>query len=167
MNNELTRKDIEKMEEEIEYRKLVVRKQALEDVKEARAHGDLSENFEYYAAKRFKNQTESRIRYLERMIKTAVIVSDESAEDEVGMNNTVEVFFEEDGLTEKYKLVTTVRGNSLEGLISTESPLGKALLGHKVDDRVYVEVNAGSGYYVVIKSIENTIDDGSDKLRSF
>ena len=167
MHNELTQKDIEKMEEEIEYRKLVVRKQALEDVKEARAHGDLSENFEYYAAKRFKNQNESRIRYLEKMIKTAVIVSDESAEDEVGMNNPVEVFFEEDGLTEKYKLVTTVRGNSLEGLISTESPLGKALLGHKAGDRVYVEVNAGSGYYVVIKSIENTIDDGSDKLRSF
>ena len=167
MNNELTKKDIEKMEEEIEYRKLVVRKQALEDVKEARAHGDLSENFEYYAAKRFKNQNESRIRYLERMIKTAVIVSDESAEDEVGMNNTVEVFFEEDGLTEKYKLVTTVRGNSLEGLISTESPLGKALLGHKAGDRVYVEVNTGVGYYVVIKSIENTVDDGTDKLRSF
>ena len=167
MNNELTKKDIEKMEEEIEYRKLVVRKQALEDVKEARAQGDLSENFEYYAAKRFKNQNESRIRYLERMIKTAVIVSDESAEDEVGMNNTVEVFFEEDQVTEKYKLVTTVRGNSLEGLISTESPLGKALLGHKVGDRVYVEVSAGFGYYVVIKSIENTIDDGSDKLRSF
>ena len=167
MNNELTQKDIEKMEEEIEYRKLVVRKQALEDVKEARAHGDLSENFEYYAAKKFKNQNESRIRYLERMIKTAVIVSDESAEDEVGMNNTVEVFFEEDGITEKYKLVTTVRGNSLEGLISTESPLGKALLGHKAGDRVYVEVNANFGYYVVVKSIENTIDDGSDKLRSF
>ena len=167
MHNELTKKDIEKMEEEIEYRKLVVRKNALEDVKEARAHGDLSENFEYYAAKRFKNQNESRIRYLEKMIKTAVIVSDESAEDEVGMNNTVEVYFEEDKVTEKYKLVTTVRGNSLEGLISTESPLGKALLGHKVGDRVYVEVNTGYGYYVVIKSIENTIDDGSDKLRSF
>ena len=167
MHNELTQKDIEKMEEEIEYRKLVVRKNALEDVKEARAHGDLSENFEYYAAKRFKNQNESRIRYLEKMIKTAVIVSDESADDEAGMNNTVEVYFEEDKVTEKYKLVTTVRGNSLEGLISTESPLGKALLGHKVGDRVYVEVNAGYGYYVVIKSIENTIDDGSDKLRSF
>ncbi|MBO5210263.1 MAG: GreA/GreB family elongation factor [Lachnospiraceae bacterium] len=167
MHNELTKKDIEKMEEEIEYRKLVVRKNALEDVKEARAHGDLSENFEYYAAKKVKNQNESRIRYLERMIKTAVIVSDESAEDEVGMNNTVEVMFEEDGSIEKYKLVTTVRGNSLEGLISTESPMGKALLGHKVNDRVYVEVNAGYGYYVVIKSIENTVDDGSDKLRSF
>ena len=167
MNNELTQKDIEKMREEIEYRKIVVRQEALADVKEARAHGDLSENFEYHAAKKVKNQNESRIRYLERMIKTAVIVSDESAEDEVGMNNTVEVYFEEDGITEKYKLVTTVRGNSLEGLISTESPLGKALLGHKVGDRVYVEVNSGYGYYVTIKSIENTTDDGSDKLRSF
>ena len=155
------------MREEIEYRKIVVRQEALADVKEARAHGDLSENFEYHAAKKVKNQNESRIRYLERMIKTAVIVSDESAEDEVGMNNTVEVFFEEDGITEKYKLVTTVRGNSLEGLISTESPLGKALLGHKVGDRVYIEVNSGYGYYVTIKSIENTTDDGSDILRSF
>ena len=167
MYDELTRQDIEKMEEEIEYRKLVVRKEALEAVKEARAHGDLSENFEYHAAKKDKNANESRIRYLERMIKTAVIVSDESAEDEVGMNNTVEVFFEEDNLTEKYKLVTTVRGNSLEGLISTESPLGKALLGHKVGDRVHVELAGGGGYYVVVKSIENTIDDGTDKLRSF
>ena len=167
MHNELTKQDIRKMEEEIEYRKLVVRKEALEDVKTARAHGDLSENFEYHAAKKVKNQNESRIRYLERMIKTAVIVSDESAEDEVGMNNTVEVYFEEDDLVEKYKLVTTVRGKSLEGLISTESPLGKALLGHKVGDRIYVEVNPGFGYYVVIRSIENTMDDGSDKLRSF
>ncbi len=167
MHNELTKQDIKKMEEEIEYRKLVVRREALEDVKTARAHGDLSENFEYHAAKKVKNQNESRIRYLERMIKTAVIVSDESAEDEVGMNNTVEVYFEEDDLVEKYKLVTTVRGNSLEGLISTESPLGKALLGHKAGARVYVEVNPGFGYYVVIRSIENTVDDGSDKLRSF
>lgn len=167
MNNELTKQDIEKMQEEIEYRKLVVRKEALEDVKSARAHGDLSENFEYHAAKKVKNQNESRIRYLERMIRTAVIVSDESAEDEVGMNNTVEVYFEEDGISEKYKLVTTVRGNSLEGLISTESPLGKALIGHKVGDRVHVVVNDSYGYDVTIKSIENTVDDGSDKLRSF
>lgn len=167
MNNELTQKDIERMEEEIEYRKLVVRKQALEDVKSARAHGDLSENFEYHAAKKVKNQNESRIRYLERMIRTAVIVSDESAEDEVGLNNTVEILVEEDGETERYRLVTTVRGNSLKGLISTESPLGKALMGHKVGDRVYVEVNKDFGYYVVIKSIENTVDDGTDQLRGF
>ena len=166
MHNELTESDIKKMQEEIEYRKIVVRKEALEDVKEARAHGDLSENFEYHAAKKEKNQNESRIRYLERMIKTAVVISDESAEDEVGVNNTVEVYFEEDGSTETYKLVTTVRGNSLEGLISTESPLGKALLGHKVGDRVHVAVNESYGYDITIKSIENTVDDG-DKLRSF
>lgn len=167
MYNKLTQKDIERMEEEIEHRKLVIRKEAIEDVKEARAQGDLSENFEYYAAKRYKNQNESRIRYLERMIKTAKIVSDESAEDEIGMNNTVKIEIEEDGSIETYKLVTTVRGNSLEGLISTESPMGKALLGHKVGDRVYIEVNPSFGYYVIVRSIENTIDDGSDKLRSF
>ena len=119
------------MEEEIEYRKLVVRKEAIEAVKEARAQGDLSENFEYYAAKRDKNKNESRIRYLERMIRTAHVISDTSKEDEVGIYNTVDVYFEEDDETETYKIVTTVRGNSLKGLISSESPLGKALLGHK------------------------------------
>ena len=155
------------MKEEIEHRKLVVRKEALEDVKEARAQGDLSENFEYKAAKRFKNQNESRIRYLERMIKTAKVISTDSAEDEVGMNNTVTVYFEEDDEEEVYKLVTTVRGNSLKNLISNESPLGKALLGHKVGDRVEVAVNENYSYYVVIRKIENTVDDGSDKLRSF
>ena len=145
----------------------MVRREALEDVKTARAHGDLSENFEYHAAKKVKNQNESRIRYLERMIRTAVIVSDESAEDEVGMNNTVEVYFEDDDLVEKYKLVTTVRGNSLEGLISTESPLGKALLGRHVGDRVHVQINERAGYDVVIKRVEKTEDDGSDALRSY
>ena len=161
MHDELTRKDIERMEKEIEYRKLVVRKEALEAVKEARAHGDLSENFEYHAAKKDKNQNESRIRYLERMIKTAVIVSDDSKSDEVGINNTVEVYFEDDDETETFTLVTTVRGNSLKGLISTESPIGKAILGHKAGDRVFVEIRPGNGYYIVIKKIENTIDDGS------
>ena len=114
MFDELTAKDIEKMEAEIEHRKLVVRKQALEDVKVARAQGDLSENFEYKAAKQFKNENESRIRYLEKMIRTAKIISEESAEDEVGMNNTVDVYFEEDDETETYRLVTSVRGNSLQ-----------------------------------------------------
>ena len=166
MYNELTRQDIQKMEEEIEYRKLVVRKNALEDVKEARAQGDLSENFEYYAAKKFKNQNESRIRYLERMIKTAVVVSDESAEDEVGMNNEVELYFEEDDETEQVKLVTSIRGNSLDGRISIESPLGKAILGRKVGERVHVQVNDGYGYEVVIKSIDKSGDDGDD-IRGF
>lgn len=167
MYNELTKNDIKKMREEIEYRKIVLRKELLEDVKEARAHGDLSENFEYHAAKKEKNKNESRIRYLERMIKTAKIVSDESKEDEVGLNNTVHLYFEEDDEEEVFKLVTTVRGNSLKGLISTESPIGKAILGKKVGDRVFIRVSGDAGYYVVIKEIENTVDDGSDQLRSY
>lgn len=167
MFDKLTARDIQRMQEEIEHRKLVVRPQALEDVKEARSHGDLSENFEYYAAKKFKNQNESRIRYLEKMIKTAQIISDESAEDEVGMNNTVTVEFVDDGTTEVYKIVTTVRSDSLSGLITNESPLGKALMKHKVGDVVHVNVNSNIGYDVKILKIENTVDDGSDKLRSF
>ncbi len=167
MFDKLTAKDIQRMQEEIEHRKLVIRPQALEDVKEARSHGDLSENFEYYAAKKFKNQNESRIRYLEKMIKTAQIISDESAEDEVGLNNTVTVEFVDDGTVEVYKIVTTVRSDSLSGLITNESPLGKALMKHKEGDVVHVQVNNNIGYDVKILKIENTIDDGTDKLRSY
>lgn len=167
MHNQLTENDIQKMKEEIEYRKLVVRKEALEAVKDARAHGDLSENFEYHAAKKEKNKNESRIRYLERMIRTAQIITDNSKEDEVGIYNTVELYMEDDDEIEVYKLVTTVRGNSLSGLISTESPIGKAIMGHKAGDRVYIRVNENYGYYAVIKSIKKTQDDGSDQLRSF
>ena len=167
MYDELTKNDIKKMEEEIEYRKLVVRKEAIEAVKEAISQGDLSENFEYYAAKKDKNKNESRIRYLERMIRTAKVVSDESQDDEVGLYNTVDVYFEDDDETETYKIVTTIRGNSLKGLISSESPLGRALLGHKVGDRVHVQVNDRAGYDVIIKRLEKTVDDGSDAIRSF
>ncbi len=167
MYDKLTQKDIEQMEAEIEHRKLVVRKEAIAAVKEAREHGDLSENFEYHAAKKDKNKNESRIRYLERMIKTATIISEDSKEDEVGMNNTVTLYFEDDDETETYKIVTTIRENSLEGKISDESPIGKAIMGHRVGDRVLVEVNDKVKYYVVIKSIENTVDDGSDKIRGF
>ncbi|EXG84995.1 transcription elongation factor GreA [Clostridium sp. ASBs410] len=165
--DKLTEIDIKKMQEEIDHRKLVVRKEALEAVKEARAHGDLSENFEYHAAKKDKNQNESRIRYLEKMIKTAQVISDESKDDEIGLYNTVDLYFEEDDEEETYKLVTTVRGNSMKGLISSESPLGKAVMGHKLGDRVYVKVNDNTGYYVVVKRLENTKDDGSEKLRSY
>ncbi|MDO5403741.1 MAG: transcription elongation factor GreA [Eubacteriales bacterium] len=166
MGHELTKNDIKKMEDEIEYRIAVVRKQALEDVKEARAHGDLSENFEYKAAKRFKNQNDSRIRYLQRMIKNATVISDESAEDEAGVNNTIGLLYEDDNTTEEIKLVTTVRGDSLEGYISIESPLGKAVLGHKAGDRVLVEVNPQISYWVQITSIVNT-DDTDDQIQSY
>ncbi len=146
MGEKLTKSDVEKIQEEIDYRKLVVRKEAIEAVKEARAQGDLSENFEYYAAKKDKNKNESRIRYLERMLKTAQVISDESKEDEVGLNNTVDLYFEEDDLTEEYRLVTSIRGNSLKNMISTESPIGKAILGKKEGDRVYIQVNENYGY---------------------
>ena len=167
MYDQLTPSDIKKMEEEIEHRKLVVRPKALEDVKEARAQGDLSENFEYYAAKKYKNQNESRIRYLERMIKTARVISEDSAEDEVGINNTVTVEFLEDGLEETFKIVTTVRGNSLENLISNESPLGKSLLGKKEGESAHVQVNEAIGYDVKILKIEKTADESGDRIRSF
>lgn len=167
MFDNLTKSDIEKMQEEIEYRKLVVRKEALEAVKEARAHGDLSENFEYKAAKQDKNRNESRIRYLEKMIKTARIISDESKEDVVGLGDRVELYIPEDDETETYKLVTTVRGNSLKGLISIDSPLGKAIRGRRVGERVYIKVNADFGYEAEIRAIDKTAEAEEDTLRSF
>lgn len=167
MHNQLTESDIKKMKDEIEYRKLVVRKEVLEAVKEARAQGDLSENFEYYAAKKDKNRNDSRIRYLERMIKTAEVLEDTSSEDEVGMNNTVELYFEEDDEIETYRIVTTVRENSLKGMISVESPIGKAIYKKRVGDRVKVQVNDSYEYFVEIRSITKTIDDSDDKIRSY
>ena len=167
MYDKLTKNDIRRLEEEIEHRKLVVRKQAIAEVKEARAHGDLSENFEYYAAKRFKNQNESRIRYLEKMVKTANIIEDNSKEDEVGLDNTVTVYFVKDDEEEIYKLVTSVRGDSVSNLITIESPLGKALMGHKVGDTVSVKVNEQVSYDVIIRNIENTRDEGKEGIREF
>lgn len=167
MFNELTKSDIKKIQDEIDYRKLVVRKEAIDAVKEARAHGDLSENFEYYAAKKDKNKNESRIRYLERMIKTAKVIDDSSEDDVIGMNNTVELYFEEDDTTETYRIVTTVRENVLKGLISIESPLGRAIMGHRVNDRVHVKVNDKYGYDVVVKTITKTTEDENDRIRGF
>lgn len=167
MYDKLTKSDIEKMEKEIEYRKITLRKELLEDVKEARSHGDLSENFEYYAAKKEKNRNESRIRFLERMIRTAEVIDDSSKEDEVGMNDRVEVYVEEDDVTESYRIVTTVRANSLKRLISIESPLGKALMGKRKGDRVEIKVNPSYSYYVIIKEIEKIEDDTDDKIRSY
>ena len=171
MHNELTRKDIADMEAEIEHRKIVVRKELLEHVKEARAQGDLSENFEYYAAKKAKNENESRIRCLERMIKTARVIEDHTAKEEAGMNKTVKVRIceigAEDGDEETYKIVTTMRGDSLKGLISIESPLGKALIGHKAGDRVRVSVSPDYSYEAVILSVEDTGLSETDALRNY
>ena len=167
MQDNLTQSDIDKMEKEIEYRKLTLRPKLIEYVKIARAHGDLSENFEYYAAKREKNMTESRIRYLDRMVRTANIIDDTSADDEVGINNTVTVEIVEDGSIEQYKIVTTIRSNSLIGFISIESPMGKALMGHKIGDRVTVVVNDNISYDVIINDIDKSTDDKDDEISPY
>ncbi|MCD8130664.1 MAG: transcription elongation factor GreA [Lachnospiraceae bacterium] len=167
MSEKLTKKDIERIQAEIEERKLVERPRLLEAVKEARAQGDLSENFEYTAAKREKNRNESRIRYLERVLKNASIVKDYSRDDEVGIEKTVRVMFEDDGSEEDYRIVTPIRCNSLENKISIESPIGKALMGHKAGDSVEVPLPNGAVNVLRILSISNTVDDGTDRLRSY
>ncbi len=167
MKDRLTASDIKKMEEEIEYRKVTLRPELLEHVKVARAQGDLSENFEYKAAKQEKNRNESRIRYLERMVKTAVVIDDSSADDEVGINNTSTFEFFDDQSSASYKIVTTVRANSLKGLISIESPLGKALMGHRVGDTITVQVDERISYDVMIKEIDKSSDDSEDAIRQF
>ena len=159
MRHQLTQHDIDKMKQEIEHRKVVVRKELLEQVKEARAHGDLSENFEYHAAKKEKNRNESRIRYLERMIKSSSIVEDDPDSDLVGLNKTVRLYFEDEGEEETYSFVTTVLVDAMENRLSIESPLARALAGHGVGDRVYIEVRPDFGYYVEIKAIEPFEDD--------
>lgn len=153
MRNFLTEQDIKKMQEEIEYRKVVERKRLIEDVKEARAHGDLSENFEYKAAKRERGKNESRIRYLERMIKTARVISSESNTGEVGIGKEVTIKFLDDDFETTYRIVTTIETDAMNSKISIESPLGKKLFKKKVGDCVAVESPDGS-YEVKIVAIK-------------
>jgi transcription elongation factor GreA len=167
MGERLTPSDVEKIEKEIEHRKLVVRKEAIAAVKEARAQGDLSENFEYYAAKRDKNQNESRIRYLERMLKNATIIEDHSSSDEVGINTIVTLYIPEDDCEETYKLVTSIRSSSLRDMVSIESPLGKAIRGKRVGETATVVVDDNYSYDVVIRSIEKNVGDEDDQIRKY
>ncbi len=167
MHNELTKTDIKKMREELDYRRITLRPQLLEEVKVARAFGDLSENFEYKAAKQEKNKNESRIRYLENMIKTARVIEDHSDGDAVGLYDKVTIWLEEDDEEETWQVVTTVRQDVSHGLISKESPMGSALLGRKAGDRFYVQVNKDFGYWAVVRSIEKGRDDGSAALNSY
>ena len=167
MHNELTEIDIQKMKDELDHRRIVLRPQLLGEVKVARGFGDLSENFEYKAAKREKNKNESRIRYLENMIKTAVVIRDTSDENTIGLYDRVTVFLEEDEEEETWQIVTTVRQDPLRGLISKESPVGGALLGKKVGDRVHIQVNKDYGYDLVVRAIQKEQDDGSAQLNQF
>ena len=167
MHNELTRKDLELMREELDHRRITLRPKLLEAVKEARGFGDLSENFEYKAAKQEKNRNESRIRYLENMIRTAVVVDDCSSADAVGLYDTVRVYLPDDDVYESYQIVTTMRQDALHGRISRESPVGKALLGRHIGDRIHIQVDASYGYDMEVCSIEKGQDDGSVPLNSY
>ena len=164
MYDELTRGDVQKMQEEIDYRTQVLRPKLIEDVQTARAFGDLSENFEYKCAKQEKNRNDSRIRYLQRMIKTARIIDDRSGQDAAGLYDTVEIFMENTGKSRRIQLVTTLRQDALKGLISKESPVGKAVLGRRAGDRVQVDMGGGRSYWITIRSIEKGTDDGSIQL---
>ena len=163
----LTRADIRKIQEEIDYRNSELRPKLLEDLRAARAQGDLSENFEYVMAKRANNRNLSRIRYLENMIRTAQIVEESAPEDVAGLNREVTVWIPEDEEEETYKLVSSIRGDSMKNRISLESPLGRALRGHRAGDTVTVRVNDNYSYTLVIRSVSAVVDDGSDELRSY
>lgn len=167
MREELTKEDIRRIEEEIEHRKLVVRKEAIEAVKEARAQGDLSENFEYYAAKREKNQNESRINYLERMLRTARLVEENRQDGVVGVNTRVRILILDEDEEEEYGVVTSIRSNSRKNLISRESALGKALFGRRVGEVVRVEVSPTFSYEVRILAVESEEDNGQHALKRF
>lgn len=167
MHNELTRQDLELMRQELDHRRLELRPQLIEAVKEARAFGDLSENFEYKAAKKEKNRNDSRIRYLQRMVDTAKVITDHSAGDTVGLFDSVVIYIPDDDEEQTIRLVTTLRQNALEGLISKESPVGKAVMGHRAGETVHVQVNEDVGYDIVIRSVEKGQDDDSLPISAY
>ena len=167
MHDELTKNDIKKMQEELDYRRLELMPQLIEEVKHTRAFGDLSENFEYKAAKQAQNKNRSRIRYLEGMIKSAKVIDDRSKADEVGLFDRVEIYMPDEGDTETIQVVTTVRCDPRKGLISRESPFGRQVLGKKVGDRFTVQVSESYSYVAEIRSITKTEDDGSAPLMQF
>ncbi len=167
MYDELTQVDIDKMKEELEYRITVVRPEILEEVKLTRSYGDLSENAEYHAAKRERGRNESRIRYLRNMIKTARVIDVKTVEGRVSLFDTVTYFVEEDDCEEQVRIVTTLRRDPFQNIISKESPLGSALMGRAVGDRVEVTTDSGYKYYIVIRKIEKGEDDSSLEIRKF
>lgn len=167
MYNELTEVDMKKMKDELKMRSIELRPKLADEVKEARSLGDLSENAEYRSAKRAFCRNESRIRYLEKMIRTATVISIESKPDEVGIFDKIEVYYEDSGETETLMLSTMTRLDTTKGYISKDSSFGKAVLGHKVGDRVMVKVSDDYSYYVVIKSIQKGYDDESIPLTEY
>jgi len=167
MHDELTRNDIQKMQEELDYRATTLRPEIIEEVKRCRAFGDLSENYEYKAAKQAQRQNDSRMRYLESMIKTAKIIDDDTSENEVGLFDKVTIYLPEDDEEQVIQVVTTVRCDPMKGFISKESPLGKAVLGKKVGDKMTVKVSDDYSYDLEIRSLEKGEDNGEAPLMSY
>ena len=167
MYNELTEVDIRKMQEEIDYRTKVVRPKCIEDLKTARGFGDLSENYEYKAAKQELRRCDSRLRYLRRMIATAKVIRSDTREGVAGLFDKVEIYYEEDDETEVITLMTTLREDARNGIISKESPLGKAVMGRRVGDRVMVKVNDEYSYPIQIRAITKGKDDESLPISSY
>ena len=167
MYDELTEVDIRKMQEEMDYRIRELRPQLIEEVQTARAFGDLSENYEYKCAKQAKTRNDSRIRYLERMIRTAKVIKVQEQADAVGLFDTVTIYNEMLKKEMTVRIVTTLRQDALKGLISKESPVGQALMGHRVGDRVQVAVSPELKYTVEIRSIEKGTDDESLDISSY
>lgn len=167
MHDDLTMKDIEKMQAELDYRRNELMPELIEEVKRTRAFGDLSENFEYKEAKRAKNRNGSRIRYLENMIKSAYIIDSDSAADEVGLYDKVEIYIPEDDETQLIQVVTTIRTDPLKGLISRESPFGKSVLGRKVGEKFTVQASESYSYEAVVRSITKSEDDGSAPILQY
>ena len=161
MPHELTPQDIEIMQKELDYRRIELMPELLEEVKRTRAFGDLSENYEYKAAKQAQNANRKRIRYLTRMIQNSTVLEDTSAADEVGLFDQVELYFEEDDEVQTVQVVSTVRCDPRQGRISRESPLGRVLLGRRVGDKVTAHVSETYSYEVGVRSITKTQDDGS------
>lgn len=167
MYDELTEVDIRKMEEEIHYRKVTLAPELGAELKRTREYGDLSENAEYKEAKRAKRKNESRIRYLENMIRTAKVIEIKKAEDEVGLFDRVVIFNEKMNAQKEIQIVTTLRQNALKGFVSKESPLGSAIMGHKVGDRVLVQVSESMSYFVRIEKITKGEDNEDLPISGF
>ena len=167
MHDELTKVDIKKMQEEIDYRVKELTPKLKEELSKARAQGDLSENFEYKSSKRELSRNYSRINYLQRMIATAVVVDLDSEKDKIGLFDKVRLYIEEDDEEQTIELVTTLRQNALKGLISKESPVGKAVMGHKKGDRVTVHVSETYSYDIVIRDVQKGSDDESLPISSY
>ena len=167
MYDELTEVDIKKMEEEIHYRKTVLAPELGAELKRTREYGDLSENAEYKEAKYLKRKNESRIRYLENMIRTAKVIEIEEKEDAVALFDKVLIYNEKMRAEKEIEIVTTLRQNALLGFVSKESPLGSAIMGHKVGDRVLVKVSDTMSYYVEIRRITKGVDDEDLPISGF